>query len=140
VELGADAGSGVVPGGDETGDSRYQRLGGLITAVQPTLRCLCEDLGLPVPAARMMLDEVEHLLLVKAGEQFPQPRMNLQEPVLARVAGKLGARAGQPELCRPQRIDQVMAVPERNSVTANTLASPGHARRNLGDLPTARNA
>lgn len=33
--------------------------------------------------------------------------MHLQEPVLTRVAGELGARTGQPEPCHPQRIDQV---------------------------------
>jgi hypothetical protein len=41
-------------------------------AVRPTLRCLREDLGLPVPTAKMTLDQVDHPLLTKAGEQFAQ--------------------------------------------------------------------
>jgi hypothetical protein len=41
-------------------------------AVRPTLRCLREDLGLPVPMARLPLDQVEHPLLVKASERFAQ--------------------------------------------------------------------
>jgi hypothetical protein len=40
--------------------------------VRPTLRCLREDLGLPLPKAQLTLDQVDHPLLVKAGEQFAQ--------------------------------------------------------------------
>lgn len=36
----------------------------------PTLRCLREDLDLPVPPASTPLDEIDHPLLNKAGEQF----------------------------------------------------------------------
>src|SRR5947209_3535189 len=42
-------------------------------SVRPTLRCLREDLGLPVPSARLPLDQVEHPLLAKAAEQFADP-------------------------------------------------------------------
>lgn len=38
--------------------------------VRPTVRCLREDLGLPVPPARIPLDEIDHPLLRKATEQF----------------------------------------------------------------------
>jgi hypothetical protein len=38
--------------------------------VRPTVRCLREDLGLPVPPARFPLDEIDHPLLVKAAELF----------------------------------------------------------------------
>jgi len=37
---------------------------------RPTLRCLREDLGLPVPSAQVPLDEIDHPLLRKAQEQF----------------------------------------------------------------------
>lgn len=37
---------------------------------RPTLRCLREDLGLPVPRADAPLDEVAHPLLKKANERF----------------------------------------------------------------------
>jgi hypothetical protein len=40
--------------------------------VRPTLRCLREDPGLPVHTAQITLDQVEHPLLVKAGERFAQ--------------------------------------------------------------------
>jgi hypothetical protein len=39
-------------------------------AVRPTVRCLREDLRLPVPPARFPLDETGHPLLRKAAEQF----------------------------------------------------------------------
>lgn len=38
--------------------------------VRPTVRCLREDLRLPVPPARIPLDEIDHPLLRKAAEQF----------------------------------------------------------------------
>lgn len=38
--------------------------------VRPTVRCLREDLGLPLPPARVPLDEIDHPLLRKAEEQF----------------------------------------------------------------------
>jgi hypothetical protein len=38
--------------------------------VRPTLRCLREDLGLPVPRVDVPLEEVAHPLLAKAGERF----------------------------------------------------------------------
>lgn len=38
--------------------------------VRPTVRCLREDLGLPVPPARVPLDEIDHPLLRKAAGQF----------------------------------------------------------------------
>jgi hypothetical protein len=41
-------------------------------AVRPALRCLREDLGLPVPSAQVTLDKIDHPLLAKAGEQFAQ--------------------------------------------------------------------
>ncbi len=36
----------------------------------PTLRCLREDLELPVPAVTVPLEEIEHPILAKAAEQF----------------------------------------------------------------------
>lgn len=41
--------------------------------VRPTLRCLREDLALPVPPVRVPLETVEHPLLAKASEQFADP-------------------------------------------------------------------
>ncbi|WP_198543597.1 hypothetical protein [Pseudofrankia sp. BMG5.36] len=41
--------------------------------VRPTLRCLREDLRLPVPPANTPLDQVGHPLLAKATEQFADP-------------------------------------------------------------------
>lgn len=41
--------------------------------VRPTLRCLREDLRLPVPPARTPLDQIGHPLLAKASEQFADP-------------------------------------------------------------------
>lgn len=38
--------------------------------VRPTMRCLREDLVLPVPSARVPLEEIDHPLLRKAAEQF----------------------------------------------------------------------
>lgn len=38
--------------------------------VRPTLRCLREDLRLPVPTAAIPLDEIDHPILRKAAEQF----------------------------------------------------------------------
>lgn len=37
---------------------------------RPTLRCLAEDLHLDLPPARFPLDELDHPLVSKAGEQF----------------------------------------------------------------------
>lgn len=37
---------------------------------RPTLRCLCDDLGLPLPAVTDPLDEIEHPILAKTAEQF----------------------------------------------------------------------
>ncbi len=42
-------------------------------AARPTLRCLREDLHLPIPHARVQLETIEHPLLAKAGEQFADP-------------------------------------------------------------------
>jgi hypothetical protein len=41
--------------------------------VRPTLRCLRDDLRLPLPSAHSSLDQVEHPLLTKAREQFAVP-------------------------------------------------------------------
>jgi hypothetical protein len=38
--------------------------------VRPTLRCLREDLGLPIPRVDAPLDEIAHPLLAKAAEHF----------------------------------------------------------------------
>jgi hypothetical protein len=38
--------------------------------VRPTLRCLRDDLKLPLPTARVPLDEIDHALVRKAAEQF----------------------------------------------------------------------
>ncbi|WP_028649208.1 hypothetical protein [Nocardiopsis sp. CNT312] len=40
---------------------------------RPTLRCLREDLRLPVPSARTPLERIDHPLLRKAAEQFADP-------------------------------------------------------------------
>jgi len=39
-------------------------------SARPTLRCLDEDLGLPLPSAAVPLDEIDHPLLGKAAAQF----------------------------------------------------------------------
>lgn len=39
-------------------------------SARPTLRCLSEDLDLPVPAVTVPLDEVDHPILTKTAEQF----------------------------------------------------------------------
>jgi hypothetical protein len=41
--------------------------------VRPTLRCLREDLRLPIPPARFPLDQIDHPLLTKTSEQFADP-------------------------------------------------------------------
>lgn len=41
--------------------------------VRPTLRCLRDDLNVPIPSARLPLEAVNHPLLAKAGEQFADP-------------------------------------------------------------------
>jgi hypothetical protein len=41
--------------------------------VRPTLRCLRDDLDLPLPTAHVPLDEIDHPVLRKAGEQFAAP-------------------------------------------------------------------
>lgn len=41
--------------------------------VRPTIRCLREDLHLPLPTARVPLDEIDHPILKKAAEQFTSP-------------------------------------------------------------------
>lgn len=38
--------------------------------VRPTLRCLRDDLHLPLPTAHVPLDEIDHPILRKAAEQF----------------------------------------------------------------------
>lgn len=38
--------------------------------VRPTLRCLRDDLNLPLPTVRVPLDEIDHPILRKAAEQF----------------------------------------------------------------------
>jgi hypothetical protein len=50
-------------------------------AVRPTLRCLREDLHLPIPPARVQLETIEHPLLVKAGEQFADPAPTRAHPL-----------------------------------------------------------
>ncbi|MGA5757781.1 hypothetical protein [Nonomuraea bangladeshensis] len=42
-------------------------------SVRPTLRCLRDDLRLPVPSAQTTLDQIDHPLLQKANEQFAAP-------------------------------------------------------------------
>jgi len=37
---------------------------------RPTLRCLTDDLKLPVPVMNQPLDEIDHPILAKAREQF----------------------------------------------------------------------
>lgn len=41
--------------------------------VRPTLRCLREDLRLPIPDATVPLDAIDHPLLVKTAGQFADP-------------------------------------------------------------------
>ena len=60
-------------------------------AVRPTMRCLSEDLALPVPDVGTPLDEVSHPLLAKAAERFadgqaPQERISaIDDRVLFKV-------------------------------------------------------
>ena len=66
--------------------------------VRPTLRCLREDLRLPVPTAAIPLDETDHPVLRKAAEQFasrdtPHERIaSIDDVVLFKV--KTGRWAG----------------------------------------------
>ncbi|GAA3620671.1 hypothetical protein ACG5V6_22850 [Streptomyces chitinivorans] len=39
-------------------------------SARPTLRCLREDLGLPLPPVTVPLDETDHPIVAKAAEQF----------------------------------------------------------------------
>ncbi|MCK9894103.1 hypothetical protein [Frankia sp. AgB32] len=41
--------------------------------VRPTLRCLRGDLHVPLPPASIFLDQIDHPLLAKTGEQFADP-------------------------------------------------------------------
>ncbi|WP_433184093.1 hypothetical protein [Actinoallomurus sp. CA-150999] len=41
--------------------------------MRPTLRCLRQDPGSPVPAAHVPLDQVEHPLLCKVAGRFADP-------------------------------------------------------------------
>ncbi|BCY05494.1 hypothetical protein [Actinoplanes sp. L3-i22] len=41
--------------------------------LRPTIRCLREDLRLPIPSARVPLDQVAHPLIAKAVEKFADP-------------------------------------------------------------------
>jgi hypothetical protein len=65
---------------------------------RPTLRCLREDLGLPVPSAQVPLDEIDHPLLRKAQEQFaagdtPHERIRaIDDVVLFKVKTGAGTR------------------------------------------------
>jgi hypothetical protein len=58
---------------------------------RPTLRCLREDLALPLPRVRTPLDEIAHPLLAKAAERFadeqaPQERIAaIDDQVLFKV-------------------------------------------------------
>ena len=50
--------------------------------VRPTLRCLRDDLRLPLPTARVPLDEIDHPILRKAPEQFAS-RETLHERIVS---------------------------------------------------------
>jgi hypothetical protein len=58
---------------------------------RPTIRCLREDLALPVPRADTLLDEITHPLLANAIERFagdetPQQRISaIDDQVLFKV-------------------------------------------------------
>jgi hypothetical protein len=58
---------------------------------RPTMRCLCEDLVLPVPRVDTPLDEITHPLLTKASERFaddqtPRERISaIDDQVLFKV-------------------------------------------------------
>ena len=45
----------------------------LVALVRPMLRCLRDDLNMPIPSARLPLEAIDHPLLAKAGEQFADP-------------------------------------------------------------------
>ena len=67
--------------------------------VRPTMRCLREDLALPVPRADTPLAEVTHPLLAKATERFandqtPHERIRaIDDGVLFKVKGPALARS-----------------------------------------------
>lgn len=75
--------------------------------VRPTLRVLKEDLRIPIPSARVALEDVGHPLLDKASAQFAdadgmRERIRaVDDQVLFKVkvqrwrGGRLGRRAGQ---------------------------------------------
>ena len=44
-----------------------------MSSVRPTLRCLRDDLSLPLPPIDHLLDEIDHPVLNKAREQFSDP-------------------------------------------------------------------
>lgn len=78
--------------------------------VRPTIRCLRQDLGLPVPPARLPLDEIDHPLLRKAAEQFaaedtPHERIrSIDDVVLFKVkTGRWRGRRLQRRRCRSRR-------------------------------------
>ena len=65
--------------------------------VRPTLRCLREDLGLPVPRADAPLGEITHPLLAKAAERFADGQAGheriraIDDQVLFKVKSRAGA-------------------------------------------------
>ena len=70
------------------------------TAGAATLRCLREDLALPLPRAGTPLDEITHPLLAKAAERFaddqaPQERIaTIDDQVLFKVKVQMPGRSG----------------------------------------------
>jgi hypothetical protein len=108
--------------------------------IRPTLRCLREDLGLPVPRVDAPLDEIAHPLLAKAAEHFADGqagRERIREPPLCVGRGVLG-------VAQPRRAEQAdprdaMGVPpgDLGIVTISTprrRAGGGEERRCAGHL------
>ncbi|MBW8806722.1 MAG: hypothetical protein JF587_23130 [Catenulisporales bacterium] len=67
---------------------------------RPTLRCLREDLDLPLPPVNRPLDEIDHPLVRKAAERFadpdtPQERIRaIDDQVLFKVKAQRWRGAG----------------------------------------------
>jgi hypothetical protein len=112
---------------------------------RPTLRCLREDLALPVPRVDTPLEEITHPLLVKATERFadegtPQERISaIDDQVLFKVKvqrwrGAVWADAGIPWL----RVRfQAVTVPPRRARRKRAIRALIFCVRGL--IPYARN-
>jgi hypothetical protein len=111
---------------------------------RPTLRCLREDLGLPLPPVNRLLNEVDHPLVRKAAERFadpdtPQERIRaIDDQVLFKVKaqrwrGAVWVEADMPWLVAGgQRQD---GSPEDFYAALETSATTARTRYNNDHMP-----